>query len=122
MERKILFKAKKLSDGKWVEGSLVTSKQGTFIATEEDASAFPMTMDEVDPSTVCQFTGLKDKNGVEIWEHDFITSPLGHSSEVIFLRGCFVIRVETGIVYLTSMNYGYVKNYGSKFDRKENKK
>lgn len=58
--RKILFKAKKLSDGKWVKGSLVNTPFGTFIEWYEDSIC---NKEEVDPSTVCQFTGMKDCKG-----------------------------------------------------------
>ena len=67
--RTILFKAKKLSDGKWVKGSLVKTPFGTFIEWYEDSVC---NKEEVDSSTVCQFIGLTDCEGNEVWEGDII--------------------------------------------------
>lgn len=70
--RSIWFKAKKLSDGKWVKGSLVKTPFGIFIEWYEDSVCNKR---EVDPSTVCQFTGLRDYKDKKIWEGDIIRNP-----------------------------------------------
>jgi hypothetical protein len=70
--RKIKFKAKRLDNGEWVEGDLKHST--SYIGIGYPSSAFPdvPVVHRVDPSSVCQFTGLKDCKGNEIWEHDLI--------------------------------------------------
>ena len=69
----IKFKAKRLDNGEWVEGSFVVMKipalSKTTIGIVAEGGA---TLHEVDPSTVCQFTGLKDCEDKEVWEGDIV--------------------------------------------------
>ena len=67
----IKFKAKQLNSGKWFEGDLV--RLGNRVCIGGDHIKDGIT--DVDPSTVCMFTGLKDCEGNEIWEGDIISSP-----------------------------------------------
>ena len=48
---------------------------------------------EVDPSTICQCTGLKYKNGKLIWENDIVDF-LGHKGRVKYECGSFGIDWE----------------------------
>ena len=70
MEDRYLFKGKRLDNGEWLEGYL-------FGIWEKRYILWGMTNDipnmiEVDPTTICQCTGLKDKNGKLIWENDIV--------------------------------------------------
>ena len=85
-----------------------------------------MYLHRVDPKTVCQFTGLKDEDGTEIWEHDILRN-LPMTNEVIVRNGSFIIveDYDDDIVEeplsnsVLEGNICYLKVIGNKFDRNE---
>ena len=74
MEDRYLFRGKRIDTGKWVEGYFVQTAEGSYIVVPYKASTIlgEGSIIEVDASTICQCTGLKDKNGKLIWENDIV--------------------------------------------------
>lgn len=68
MENRYLFKAKRKDNGEWVIGSLISMPYGGYMIDRVvDSRRFRVM---INPSTICQCTGLKDKNNNLIWEND----------------------------------------------------
>lgn len=78
--REILFRAKRIDNGEWVEGYYLKTTLGKDIEPS-DVIFIPFKINrsgqwgwiKVLPETLCQFTGMVDKNGDRIWENDIVS-------------------------------------------------
>lgn len=71
MESRYLFRAKRIDNGQWVQGAVLYHDDTATIFNQHPADGSLQGF-EVDINTICQCTGLKDKNDNLIWENDII--------------------------------------------------
>lgn len=120
----IKFKAKRLDNGEWVKGDLVHSTSYVGISYPSDEFSDVPIVHRVDPSTVCQFTGLKDEDENDIFEGDLLAEKRFPMYEVGYVDSEFAasyIGENTFIFKLPALSKGCVV-CGSIYDRKEGEK
>lgn len=121
----IKFKAKELGTGKWKEGFLQRDMDYNLcilIAKKEEHSWY---WTQIDPSTVCMFTGLRDRDGKEIWEGDIVRDNydllcIDNLYEVVYIEeeGTFAFKsLDKVDNYEPFVNLFEVYVVGNKFDK-----
>lgn len=127
--REIKFKAKRLDNREWCEGYFYEENGNTYIIEnrQKDSILNRNVTHQVDPKTICQFTGAKDCDGTSIYEHDLLRSEKTDSTyEVVWNQGnssFSLINTEVPVLYPTNtmgrmLHNRRLKVVGNKFDNK----
>lgn len=112
MQDRYLFKAKRKDDGEWVFGGLsYCEKTNAYFITNmgKDHISYIGFHQEVDSNTICQCTGLKDKNGRVICENDIIKHYNDEAHPESYCTGTVLWDENYVGFYRTSNEYGLSK-------------
>lgn len=110
MEDRYLFKAKRIDNGEWVQGyyakglDVFNDCEEAHIIFEPNTAFYSSGETDgwhkVDPSTICQCTGLKDKNGKRVWENDIVNAITSNNlGEPVYIKDIVVVTNDYKLMF-----------------------
>ena len=108
--REILFRAKRIDNGEWIEGLPSYDINGNLTEFEVYRGFANCEIADVDSETVCQWTGLTDKNNRKIFEGDICKI---HSGPIDEEDGCFSVEWDEGDARFALYSVGLTVDFGN---------
>lgn len=121
-------RAKRLGNGEWVEGGLIQTWENPLfwiIPHGQSCRVEWLVAHQVDPATVCRYTGLKDKDGVALdwWEGDLLRE-CDFIKVIVWEDGCFWLKWVKHPTHITLLKNSIewadeLQNVGNRWDNPE---
>ena len=108
--REILFRAKRIDNGEWIEGLPSCDINGNLTEFEVYRGFANCEIADVDSETVCQWTGLTDKNNRKIFEGDICKI---HSDSIDEEDGGFSVEWDEGDARFALYSVGLTVDFGN---------
>ena len=110
MEDRYLFRAKRTDNEEWIEGLPSCDINGNLTEFEVYRGFANCEIADVDSETVCQWTGLTDKNNRKIFQGDICKI---HSDSIDEEDGCFSVEWDEGDARFALYGEGLTVDFGN---------